>query len=98
VDFSQQAPIGRFHVDFLIHPRLVVEAEGKVHACTQERDIARTNFLESRGYRVFRIPNYLIFSDPKGVAEMLKQQEMLSSLRALHSEIHPEKQEGVSAR
>ena len=98
MNFCQQASIGRFHVDFLIHPKLVVEAEGKVHACTQERDTARTNYLESRGYRVFRVPNYLIFSDPKGVAEMLKQQEMLSSTPNPQSEIYHERQAGVSAR
>jgi very-short-patch-repair endonuclease len=74
VRFQQQAPIDRYHVDFLVSPNIVIEAEGKVHSNAQERDSLRTEHLENRGYRVFRVPNYMIFGDPDGVAEMIKQQ------------------------
>jgi very-short-patch-repair endonuclease len=74
VRFQQQAPIDRYHVDFLVSPNIIIEAEGKVHSNTLERDSLRTEHLENRGYRVFRVPNYMIFADPDGVAEMIKQQ------------------------
>ena len=74
VRFQQQAPIDRYHVDFLVSPNIIIEAEGKVHSNTLERDSLRTERLENRGYRVFRVPNYMIFADPDGVAEMIKEQ------------------------
>jgi len=74
VSFQQQAPIGRYNVDFLVGPDMIVEAEGKVHSSTQEHDARRTSILENLGYRVFRIPNYLIFQDPRGIAEMIRTQ------------------------
>ena len=76
VKFQRQAPIEKYHVDFLISPNLVVEAEGKVHSNRQERDAARTERLESLGYRVFRIPNYLIFAAPNSVAKMIREQSV----------------------
>lgn len=74
IRFVQQAAIGRFIVDFLVPPNIVVEAEGKVHSSTQKQDAQRTEELENRGYRVFRVPNYFIFADPASVADMVKQQ------------------------
>ncbi len=74
VQFRQQVSIERYYLDFLILPNIVVEAEGKVHAHRQDRDADRTERLETLGYRVFRIPNYMIFEDPKGIAQMIEQQ------------------------
>jgi very-short-patch-repair endonuclease len=74
VKFQQQAHVGNYVVDFLVPPNIVVEAEGKVHAHRQDHDTIRTTHLESLGYRVFRVPNYMIFEDPVGVAEMIKIQ------------------------
>ena len=74
LSFKSQFQIHGYCVDFLVPPNLIVEAEGKVHSIRQEYDAARTECLESFGFRVFRIPNYMIFSDPSGVAEMIRLQ------------------------
>jgi very-short-patch-repair endonuclease len=74
VSFKSQFQIHGYSVDFLVPPNLIVEAEGKVHSDRQEYDSARTSLLESFGFRVFRIPNYMIFSDPSGIAEMIRLQ------------------------
>src|SRR5579864_7214020 len=77
VSYIRQYCIGPFVADFLVPPNIVVEAEGLSHSDRIERDVARTEFLEALGYRVFRIPNQMIYSDPKGVAEMISIQRKI---------------------
>ncbi|HEX6861127.1 MAG TPA: DUF559 domain-containing protein [Caulobacteraceae bacterium] len=57
MNFRRQAPIGRFVVDFVHHDsRLVVEIDGYYHDDPerQARDLQRTAWLQSQGYRVIR--------------------------------------------
>src|SRR5215472_13417938 len=55
VKFRRQVVIGRFIADFLAPQyRLIVEVDGDVHVDQQERDEARQQYLEARGYRVLR--------------------------------------------
>jgi len=72
VDFKQQVVIGPYIVDFLLHPNIVVECEGMVHSCRQERDYSRAIWLEEHGYKIWRIPNYSVFADSKSIARMLR--------------------------
>jgi very-short-patch-repair endonuclease len=81
VKFERQYRIGPFIVDFLVYPSLVVEAEGTAHSQTQQRDTMRTNYLESQGLTVFRIPNYMIREDSEGIADMLCNQQRHAALR-----------------
>jgi very-short-patch-repair endonuclease len=55
VKFRRQVVIGRFIVDFLAPQyRLIVEVDGDAHADQHERDEARQQNLEARGYCVLR--------------------------------------------
>ena len=72
VDFRRQVGIGPYVVDFLVGPGIVVECEGIVHGSRQNRDAERAGFIESLGYRVFRIRNYDVFSNPVMIADMIR--------------------------
>ena len=59
--FRRQQPIGPYIVDFYCSAaKLIIELDGGQH--TEPRhavsDAARTKWLESRGYRVLRVPNF----------------------------------------
>jgi len=54
--FRRQLPVGPYFVDFVcLKARLVVEIDGAGHD-DEERDRRKTDFLESQGFRVMRIP------------------------------------------
>ena len=56
--FRRQQPIGRFVVDFFCPAaKLIVEIDGDSHADDADRDVSRTRWLETRGYRVIRFVN-----------------------------------------
>ena len=72
--FRRQAPIGSYVADFACHSvKLVIELDGVQHNDTKNRghDAKRTAFLESRGYRVVRIWNAELFSDPGAMANYI---------------------------
>ena len=59
-NFRRQHPIGDYIADFICLPmRLVIEVDGGYHeSLTQKQeDQWRTDFLESKGYRVIRFTN-----------------------------------------
>ena len=69
--FRRQQPIGPFIVDFAcLELRLIVEADGGQHA-ESVRDIRRTAFFKSKGYRVLRFWNNEILGNLDGVAEAI---------------------------
>jgi very-short-patch-repair endonuclease len=53
--------------------KLNIELDGGQHneVANRERDARRTEFLESRGYRVVRIWNVELFADPGLVVEYI---------------------------
>jgi len=60
--FRRQHPIGRFIADFYCpEHRLIIEVDGGVHIAQRERDEARTEWLEARGYRVMRFTNQEVY-------------------------------------
>jgi len=64
--FVRQAPVGDYYVDFLCRERkVVVELDGGTHSTDAElaRDAARSEELNSRGYRVFRVSNADVFEN-----------------------------------
>jgi very-short-patch-repair endonuclease len=70
--FRRQVPIGDYIVDFLCFAqRLCVELDGPSHDGREEYDFERTRFLESKGYRVLRIPNDEVYKDAERVAGMI---------------------------
>jgi very-short-patch-repair endonuclease len=54
--FRRQLPIGPYFADFAcVSERLVVEIDGELHD-DPARDQRKTDYLESRGWRLIRIP------------------------------------------
>ena len=75
VKIRRQHPIGHFIADFYCaRARLVIEIDGDTHAEPDqaEYDIARTLWLEERGYRVIRFGNNEVHSNIEGVLEAIK--------------------------
>ncbi len=70
--FRRQAPIGLYVVDFVcFDAKLVIEVDGGQHARQQDRDAARTAWLESQGFRVLRFWNNEVLRNIEGVAEQI---------------------------
>ena len=56
--FRAMHPVGRFFVDFYCPAcRLMIEVDGSVHDTQTDHDAARTEQLETYGYRVLRFTN-----------------------------------------
>ena len=56
--FRRQVPLGRYIVDFSCYDsRLVIELDGGQHGERSVEDALRTQWLESRGFRVLRFWN-----------------------------------------
>jgi very-short-patch-repair endonuclease len=69
--FRRQESIEPYVVDFVcLEATLVIEADGRQHAERTKQDSARTEFLESRGYKVLRFWNHEI---PGNTDEVLEQ-------------------------
>ncbi|MGH6988563.1 MAG: endonuclease domain-containing protein [Stellaceae bacterium] len=70
--FRRQQPIGPYIVDFFCpHAKLIIEIDGGQHS--PERDDKRTQWLESRGYRVVRFWNNDVLGNTEGVHAKLTE-------------------------
>lgn len=70
--FKRQYPIGNYIVDFVcIEKFLIVELDGGQHNYIENKiaDEERTNYLQSRGYKVIRFWNNDIDKNIEGVYE-----------------------------
>ncbi|WP_172122558.1 cobaltochelatase subunit CobN [Devosia sp. 919] len=70
VKFRRQVPLGPYIADFASHhPKLVIELDGETHFTDegQERDLARTAFLEGLGYQVLRFTNSDVATNQDGI-------------------------------
>jgi very-short-patch-repair endonuclease len=70
--FKRQQPIGGYIVDFVcFERRLVIEIDGGQHADDVEADRARSNWLESEGFRVLRFWNNEVLQSTDDVLESI---------------------------
>jgi very-short-patch-repair endonuclease len=72
--FRRQAPIGPYFADFACHKhRILIEVDGGGHAEARQiaADAARTAYLKSRGYRVFRFWNNEVLKEIDGVMSVI---------------------------
>ncbi len=70
--FRRQQPIGAYIVDFAcLEQHLIIELDGGQHAEQSVYDEKRTNWLESRGYRVLRFWNNEVMSNTDGVLQAI---------------------------
>lgn len=66
--FRRQVPIGQYVVDFAcLSARLIIEADGGIHALRTFDDAKRDRWLTSQGFRVLRFSNADILSRPNHV-------------------------------
>lgn len=74
MNFRRQAPIGRFVVDFVhFASSLIVELDGYFHEQPDRRirDLERTAWLQSQGFRVIRFPEKRVRDDLTAVVEQI---------------------------
>lgn len=70
--FRRQCPIGPYFADFLsFRHKLVIEVDGGQHAIEQDRDSARTAFIEREGFRVLRFWNNDVLGNLSGVLQTI---------------------------
>lgn len=66
--FRRHYTVGPFIVDFIcVEEALIVELMGDQHAVGQKADAERKLFLESLGFRVLRLWDCEVMSDPRSV-------------------------------
>ncbi|WP_373741362.1 DUF559 domain-containing protein [Neisseria sp.] len=75
IKFRRQQTIGGYIVDFVsMECKIIIELDGGQHAEQAAYDNARTEFLNSQGYRVVRFWNNEVLQQTENVlAEILKQ-------------------------
>ena len=86
VRFLRQKVLGKYIVDFYCaEAKLVIELDGSQHFEDMNiaKDKERTNFLESYGLKVIRIPNNEVNSNFRGICEYIDSavRQSLSQLR-----------------
>ena len=72
--FQRQVEIGPYIVDFLCRKeKLIIEVDGATHGDSRaiRYDQRRDAFLETKGYRIFRVFNDDVFRNMDGVLEGL---------------------------
>ena len=70
--FRRQRPVGPYVCDFVcLEASVVVELDGSQHVTQAPYDANHDAFLRSRGFRVLRIWNGDVFSQPDSVVETI---------------------------
>ena len=62
-----QRQIGPYRADYLIENKIVVELDGPQH--TKEKDDKKDAYLRKMGYRVLRVPIWILACDPAAVID-----------------------------
>jgi very-short-patch-repair endonuclease len=76
IKFRRQHSIGNFIVDFYCPQYLlVIELDGQIHfnPVNEEKDIQRTEYINSLGIKVLRFENKEVFEKTEFVLEEIKQ-------------------------
>jgi len=72
--FRRQIALGSFIVDFICsEKRLIIEVDGDIHKDQMDYDAARTEHLETYGYRVLRFRNDQVLKELGSVLETIRQ-------------------------
>ena len=74
--FRRQQPIGPYVADYFCpSAKLIIELDGSQHADDHHRlkDARRTQWLESRGYRLLRFWNLDVLKAPEMVLDMISR-------------------------
>ena len=71
INFKFQYSIGKYRADFLIEEDLIVELDGPLHS--KSKDEIRDRYLKKMGYKILRIPIWVISMSPEAVIEEIKE-------------------------
>ena len=94
--FRRQVPIGPYVVDFAcLSARLIIEADGGVHALTTFDDGKRDAWLTSQGFRVLRFLNSDIVGRPNEVMADIRASAGKPPSERLRRPPSPEMGEGI---
>lgn len=73
--FTRQLVVGNYIVDLACREaRLAIELDGSQHLDRQQYDERRTDYLQNAGWRVVRLWNSEVLTNPEGAAEYLLAQ------------------------
>ena len=73
VSFTRQKPIGNYIADFYCAEKnMVIEIDGHSHDFKFEHDMARDEYMQSRGIYVLRISDIDVKRDMSGTLEWIK--------------------------
>ena len=89
--FRRQHPIGPFIVDFIcLERRVILEVDGDVHdfAARQARDIERDEWLSEQRFRVLRLTNEMVITDPEMTLERIQSFLAVSAANIVHHPLH----------
>jgi very-short-patch-repair endonuclease len=87
VKFRRQHPIGSYIVDFVsFEKRVIIEIDGGQHneSPEKEKDLKRTIWLESKGYRVIRFWDDEVLENLEGVLIKIKELLLLAVSPSSH--------------
>ena len=94
--FRRQVPIGFYVADFAcLSARLVIEADGGVHALRTFDDARRDGWLTSQGFRVLRFSNSEILARPNHVLAAIRHAAKEPPSERLRRPPSPEMGEGI---
>jgi very-short-patch-repair endonuclease len=94
--FRRQVPIGLHVIDFAcLSARLIIEADGGVHALRTFDDAKRDSWLTSQGFQVLRFPNADIPGKPNDVLAAIRDAAHRPPSVRLRPPPSPEMGEGV---
>jgi very-short-patch-repair endonuclease len=73
VNFRRQHAVGPYIADFCcIQKKLIIELDGGQHLEQEQYDAERTQFLQSKGYRVMRFWNNDVMKNLNGVISTIQ--------------------------
>ncbi len=94
--FRRQVPVGQYVVDFAcLSARLIIEADGGVHALRTFDDAKRDAWLTSQGFRVLRFPNAEILRKPNDILAAIRDAAGKPPSERLRRPPSPEMGEGI---
>jgi very-short-patch-repair endonuclease len=70
IEFKFHYNIGPYTADYFIPDDLVIELDGPQH--NKERDEKRDRYMQDMGYRVLRLPLWVVADDPQAVINEIK--------------------------
>lgn len=71
IKFNFQQAIGPYRADYLIMRFLIIEIDGPQHV--QEKDDRRDKYLRKMGYKIIRIPIWVLASCPEAAIQEIKE-------------------------